>query len=884
MIDVLQALPLAHDMDTPSPRKLLGELPDSTRPFLLRRDRLLRADRGLPLFVVEGPAGFGKTVLAELWLERQQSLQATVGWIGLTREACEPAAFIQQLWRGIGSDTSVLSERQIGTLAGRRQLFGVIASHFGESQGPQSLVLDDAHWLADADAESRAYFRELLQLASLRKRLCITTAVESARLGLNPYAADGRLSWIGAPQLAFTRAESDAFVRVCGHDASASSLDWIYRMTEGWPVLTQIALATPIDPKVTRLDAVPSISAIRCYIHQRIISELSVSERDVLWMLCCLGRAPISLLGSLEPGAQAVDDALRHFRQLRLIQDFEHGERSMIGLHPLIRSAAATLLTPDRQTARDIAVAAASDWYWRHGWNIESTQVLLESGFGDTPPVVRDRLVQIGPALIFRDAQHLSAIKLADRWERRNGTTDAAIDDLMSWALIFRREASAARARLQRIEAAQLSTTLHRSVLHALEDDFSSANALVSEWIKQNGECRSYLMGVAKTVQAFSERCTDRFDLAHLALQDATELFGESQSTYAMAWVQVVGAVTDLQAGHYRSALARVERGLLECSMQPTFRPVRAILRSIEAFLRYERNEVSKLREILSEALPALADQGVVDALVLGYTAAARERADALDIGTALDILAEGEQISLHQHYPRLMLALRTERGLLLLRSGAPTQAQAIADALPAPTEANLGHLLFWVRLLIGNGDWAAAHRMNAQALLASRQRGRFARLCEALTLQAIIEEQNGHPKLAMTALSEALEIGHVEGYVRLFIDEGSAVQSLIERFLALPNAARSRPADFLARKLFAQTRQTSEKVRESRTTVSLNKRERQIIALLNEGLSNTQLAERCFISQGTVKWYLHHLFEKFGVGNRTSLLRAVREAGMSLS
>ncbi|WP_192812993.1 LuxR C-terminal-related transcriptional regulator [Hydrocarboniphaga effusa] len=871
-------------MDTSSPRKLLGELPDTTRPFLLRRDRLLRVDRGLPLFVVEGPAGFGKTVLAELWLERQRSLQAQVGWISLTRDTCEPAAFIQQLWRGIGSDPRVLSERQLGTLVGRRQLFGVISSYFGETQGPSSLVVDNAHCLADADPESQAYFRALLQLASLHKRICITTSVESERLGLNPHAADGRLSWIGAPQLAFTRAESDAFVRVCGHDASANSLDWIFRMTLGWPVLTQIALATPIDPKVTRLDAVPSISAIRCYIHQRIISVLSASERDVLWMLCCLGRAPIALLASLEPGAQAVDSALRHFRQLRLIQDFEHGERSVVGLHPLIRSAAATMLTTDRQRARDLAVEAASDWYWRHGWSIESAQVLLESGFGPTPPVVRERLVQIGPALIFRDAQHLSVIKLSDRWERRNGLIDAAIDDLTSWALIFRREAAAARARLNRIDGENLSTALHRSVLHALEDDFASANALSSEWIDRNRDCRSYLMGVAKTVQAFSERCTDRFDLAHLALRDATELFGESQSTYAMAWVHVVGAVTDLQAGRYRSALARVERGLQECASQPTFRPVRAILRSIEAFLRYERNEVSRLREILSEALPALADQGVVDALVLGYTAAARERADALDIGTALDILAEGEQISLHQHYPRLTLALRTERGLLLLRSGAPAQARAIAEALPAPTQANLGHLLFCVRLEIGDGNGAASRDLNALALSASRQRGRSARLCEALTLQAIIDEQSGRPKLAMAALSEALEIGHVEGYTRLFVDEGSAIHALLDRFLALPNPARSRPADFLARKLSARTRQTGEKGRESRTTVSLNKRERQIIALLNEGLSNTQLAERCFISQGTVKWYLHHLFEKFGVGNRTSLLRAVRDAGMSLS
>lgn len=876
-------------MDTQPNQHLVGNLPATPRPFLLRRDRLLRADRGLPLFVIEGPAGFGKTVLAELWIERQQSLQASVGWIALNRDSCRAATFIEQLWRGIGSDPGALSERELGTSVGRARIFRVIVSNLASSPGPHSLVVDDAQWLSTADQECRSYFDEFLTLASQHKRLCITTATGSAALGLSQHAADGRLSWVGAQQLAFTRSESDAFARLCGQEASASSLDWLYRTTEGWPVLTQIALATPLDPKLTRVDAIPSISAIRAYIHQRIIAGLSEPERDVLWMLCCLGRAPVSLLSSLQPSAKVVESTLHRFRELRLIQDHDGGERSVIGLHPLIRHAAASMLTPDRHRTRDVAVAAASEWYWRNGWSIESTQVLLESGFGSTPPEVRDRLVQIGPSLIFGEAQHLSTIKLAERWERRNGITDPEIDELTSWALIFRRDSASARKRLDRLEdSAHLqvnaSAALQRSVLLALQDDFAGAHELVRTWIEQNHPCRSHLMGVAKTVQAFSERCTDRFDLAHAALREAMESFTKTHSTYGIAWVHVVSAITDLQAGRYRAALAQVERGLLGCSSQHAFRAVRAILRSIEAFLRYERNEVSKLREILAEALPALADQGVVDALVLGYTAAARERADALDMGTALDILAEGEQISAHQNYPRLKLALQTERGLLLLRSGAPAQARAIADNLPAPSEANLSLLLFHVRLAISDQDTASAQRMNAVALSASRQRGRYSRLCEALMLQAVIEALSGHEKAAMAALSEALEIGNTEGYSRLFVDEGGAVHALIERFLALPNAARSRPADFLARKLSGLTRQPGDSGRSPRTTISLNKRERQIIALLNEGLSNAQLAERCFISQGTVKWYLHHLFEKFGVGNRTSLLRVVRDAGMQLS
>lgn len=65
--------------------------------------------------------------------------------------------------------------------------------------------------------------------------------------------------------------------------------------------------------------------------------------------------------------------------------------------------------------------------------------------------------------------------------------------------------------------------------------------------------------------------------------------------------------------------------------------------------------------------------------------------------------------------------------------------------------------------------------------------------------------------------------------------------------------------------------------------SAAFNKREIQLLGLLSEGLSNAQLAKQCCISEGTVKWYLHNLYEKLGVGNRTALLRAVRELGLRL-
>jgi two-component system nitrate/nitrite response regulator NarP len=58
---------------------------------------------------------------------------------------------------------------------------------------------------------------------------------------------------------------------------------------------------------------------------------------------------------------------------------------------------------------------------------------------------------------------------------------------------------------------------------------------------------------------------------------------------------------------------------------------------------------------------------------------------------------------------------------------------------------------------------------------------------------------------------------------------------------------------------------------------VSLSPRERELVQLVRQGLRNRDIAEQLGITEGTVKVYLHSVFEKTGVANRTEL--AIRSA-----
>jgi branched-chain amino acid transport system substrate-binding protein len=53
-----------------------------------------------------------------------------------------------------------------------------------------------------------------------------------------------------------------------------------------------------------------------------------------------------------------------------------------------------------------------------------------------------------------------------------------------------------------------------------------------------------------------------------------------------------------------------------------------------------------------------------------------------------------------------------------------------------------------------------------------------------------------------------------------------------------------------------------------------LSRREKELVTLIFQGLSNMEIGEQMFISEHTVKVHLKHIFDKVGIKNRTSLIR----------
>jgi LuxR family maltose regulon positive regulatory protein len=179
-----------------------------------------------------------------------------------------------------------------------------------------------------------------------------------------------------------------------------------------------------------------------------------------------------------------------------------------------------------------------------------------------------------------------------------------------------------------------------------------------------------------------------------------------------------------------------------------------------------------------------------------------------------------------------------------------------------------------------------------------AQAQGRTESVIEARLLQALAFHAVGDGARAMTALAEALASAEPEGYVRIFVDEGAPMRFLIadlrlhpQKFWGLQIAESS---DNFAQRLLpyvdqliaafsraddALPKQSEIQNLKSKILVEpLSEREREILRLLAEGLSNREIAQKLYLAVGTVKVHLKHIYGKLGANSRTQAVARARE------
>lgn len=152
--------------------------------------------------------------------------------------------------------------------------------------------------------------------------------------------------------------------------------------------------------------------------------------------------------------------------------------------------------------------------------------------------------------------------------------------------------------------------------------------------------------------------------------------------------------------------------------------------------------------------------------------------------------------------------------------------------------------------------------------------------------LQAIRQLRKTHPDLPVIVLTTYMDDKWLFDAIRAgatgYLLKDSPRQELIDAIKGtLSGNVYLDPS--VARKVLDSVAASPEPI-ESDEDFDLSERERDILQLLVEGLSNAEIAHRLYLSEGTVRNYLSSLFVKLGVSDRTqAVVVALRRGLVSL-
>ncbi len=316
---------------------------------------------------------------------------------------------------------------------------------------------------------------------------------------------------------------------------------------------------------------------------------------------------------------------------------------------------------------------------------------------------------------------------------------------------------------------------------------------------------------------------------------------------------------------------------------------------SIAAQVLYEEGCLDLADTMLRERLPVIKSRGPIECALRAYQVLTRIARQRKQFDFAALLLREAEALGERRGWPRLVAASLAGRASLLLRAGQTREARVVLEYLAryaGSHRSGSGHsaaeIARYRTLTRWRVAWAEAPSREAVAGLrqlyhqALEQRdlyvacGLAVELAEMLAVMDDAEEADALFFHTVTTAAAA-------GLYQIFVEGGPASGILLRRAYdraAAPGSTDREVLPFLSSLLSRWGAGNACSLPEQprgRVSDTLTARERDVLAMISQGLANKQIARTLEISPETVKSHVKRIFSKLAANTRTE---AVSRAG----
>jgi LuxR family maltose regulon positive regulatory protein len=137
----------------------------------------------------------------------------------------------------------------------------------------------------------------------------------------------------------------------------------------------------------------------------------------------------------------------------------------------------------------------------------------------------------------------------------------------------------------------------------------------------------------------------------------------------------------------------------------------------------------------------------------------------------------------------------------------------------------------------------------------------------------AWVSSAEGSADTSQRHLLQALELGSRHSLVEIFAQAGPAVVQLVT---GLPGVRSAFRENILRRSRELHSPSSGEELVDP-----LTDRELEILSYLPSRFTNSEMAQRCYVSVNTIKTHMTHIYRKLDVANRNGAIRRAQEIGL---